>query len=39
MRRRIEAPNYSIVTTDREDFRVYRRNRRETIPLICPPEK
>jgi hypothetical protein len=22
---------------DREDFRVYRRNKRETIPLICPP--
>jgi predicted nucleic acid-binding protein len=32
-------PDYSIITTDREDFRVYRRNKRETIPLICPPEK
>ena len=31
-------PSHSIVTTDREDFRVYRRNKRETIPLICPPE-
>lgn len=20
------------------DFRVYRRNKRETIPLICPPD-
>ncbi|MCL4785257.1 MAG: PIN domain-containing protein [Verrucomicrobia bacterium] len=32
-------PDHAIVTTDREDFRVYRRNKRETIPLICPPEK
>ena len=32
-------PDYSILTTDREDFRVYRRNRREAIPLICPPQK
>jgi predicted nucleic acid-binding protein len=31
-------PDHAIVTTDREDFRVYRRNKRETIPLICPPE-
>ncbi len=27
-----------IITVDREDFRVYRRNKREVIPLICPPE-
>lgn len=32
-------PNYSVVTTDRRDFHVYRRNKREAIPLICPPEK
>ena len=32
-------PEHSVITTDREDFRVYRRNKRETIPLICPPEK
>jgi predicted nucleic acid-binding protein len=32
-------PDHSIITTDREDFRVYRRNKRETIPLICPPSK
>ena len=31
-------PHHSLVTTDREDFRVYRRNKRETIPLICPPQ-
>jgi len=32
-------PDHSVITTDREDFRVYRRNKREAIPLICPPEK
>jgi predicted nucleic acid-binding protein len=31
-------PRHSIVTTDRKDFRVYRRNKREVIPLIVPPE-
>jgi uncharacterized protein len=30
-------PRHSVVTVDREDFRVYRRNKRETIPLISPP--
>lgn len=32
-------PRHSVLTVDREDFRVYRRNKRETIPLICPPER
>jgi predicted nucleic acid-binding protein len=31
-------PRHPVVTVDREDFRVYRRNKREIIPLICPPE-
>ena len=31
-------PNHSVVTVDRQDFRAYRRNKRETIPLVCPPE-
>src|SRR5207237_5327545 len=31
-------PRHSVITVDRDDFRVYRRNKRETIPLICPPE-
>lgn len=31
-------PKHPVVTVDRDDFRVYRRNKRETIPLICPPE-
>jgi predicted nucleic acid-binding protein len=30
-------PRHSVITVDREDFRVYRRNKREAIPLICPP--
>jgi len=30
-------PRHSILTVDRGDFRVYRRNKRETIPIICPP--
>jgi predicted nucleic acid-binding protein len=29
---------YSIITVDRADFRVYRRNKREAIPILCPPE-
>jgi predicted nucleic acid-binding protein len=30
-------PKHSVITIDRDDFRVYRRNKREAIPLICPP--
>jgi predicted nucleic acid-binding protein len=30
-------PRHSVITVDESDFRVYRRNKRETIPLICPP--
>ncbi len=30
-------PGHSVLTVDRTDFRVYRRNKREAIPLICPP--
>jgi predicted nucleic acid-binding protein len=29
-------PGHPVVTVD-GDFRVYRRNKREVIPLICPP--
>ncbi len=32
-------PNHPVVTLDWEDFRVYRRNKREIIPLICPPRQ
>lgn len=31
-------PRHSLITVDRADFRVYRRNKREAIPLVCPPE-
>lgn len=31
-------PRHSVITVDRGDFRVYRRNKREAIPLICPPQ-
>jgi uncharacterized protein len=30
-------PKHSVITIDRTDFQVYRRNKRETIPLLCPP--
>lgn len=30
-------PNLPVITTDVSDFRVYRRGRREVIPLIHPP--
>lgn len=30
-------PRHSVVTIDVGDFRVYRRNQREVIPLIHPP--
>jgi len=26
-----------VLTTDHKDFRVYRRNKREAIPILCPP--
>ena len=31
-------PKHAVITVDVADFRVYRRNRREAIPLIAPPE-
>ena|SRR2546430_6225975 len=31
-------PRHAVITVD-EDFRVYRRNKREAIPLLCPPKK
>jgi predicted nucleic acid-binding protein len=31
-------PKHSVLTTDRTDFQVYRRNKREAIPILCPPE-
>lgn len=31
-------PGHSVITVDERDFHIYRRNKRETIPLICPPK-
>ncbi len=31
-------PQHSLITIDRADFSVYRRNKREIIPVIFPPE-
>jgi predicted nucleic acid-binding protein len=30
-------PTSPVITIDENDFRVYRRNRRDVIPLVCPP--
>ena len=30
-------PRHAVITVDETDFRVYRRNKREVIPLLCPP--
>jgi predicted nucleic acid-binding protein len=30
-------PRHSVITVDEADFHVYRRNKREVIPTICPP--
>jgi hypothetical protein len=30
-------PHHLVITVDESDFRVYRRNKRDVIPLLCPP--
>jgi hypothetical protein len=30
-------PRHVLITVDESDFRLYRRNKRESIPLLCPP--
>lgn len=32
-------PRHLVITVDEGDFRIYRRNTRETIPLLCPPAR
>jgi predicted nucleic acid-binding protein len=32
-------PKHTVITIDRTDFQVYRRNKREAIPLLYPPER
>jgi uncharacterized protein len=31
-------PRHVVITVDENDFRVYRRNKREAIPLLFPPK-
>jgi predicted nucleic acid-binding protein len=31
-------PDRIVLTTDEKDFRIYRRNKRDVIPLLCPPK-
>ncbi len=31
-------PRHTVITVDRADFKVYRRNKREAIPVLCPPD-
>ena len=31
-------PERVVATVDREDFAIYRRNRRDVIPTVCPPK-
>jgi len=30
-------PKHSVITVNAEDFRIYRRNKREVIPVVSPP--
>jgi uncharacterized protein len=32
-------PRNTVITVDEADFRVYRRNKREVIPLLCPSRR
>jgi uncharacterized protein len=30
-------PHHVVATMDERDFRIYRRNKRDVLPLLCPP--
>jgi predicted nucleic acid-binding protein len=32
-------PQHVVVTVDESDFRIYRRNKRDVLPLLCPPKR
>jgi hypothetical protein len=32
-------PRHVVITVDENDFRVYRRNKRESIPILVPPRR
>jgi predicted nucleic acid-binding protein len=31
-------PRHTVITVDESDFRAFRRNKREAIPILCPPQ-
>jgi predicted nucleic acid-binding protein len=31
-------PKHTVITVDEGDFRAFRRNKREAIPILCPPK-
>ena len=31
-------PDLPVLTVDEKDFRIYKRNGREVIPIVCPPK-
>ena len=31
-------PRHTVITVDEGDFRAFRRNKREVIPMLCPPK-
>ena len=31
------VPDLHVFTVDERDFRIFRRNKREVIPIVCPP--
>jgi uncharacterized protein len=33
------CPHHTILTVDDDDLRIYRRNKRDRIPLLTPPKK
>jgi predicted nucleic acid-binding protein len=32
-------PDHFVATVDRKDFAIFRRNRRDVIPTVCPPKR
>ena len=32
-------PRHIVITVDESDFRIYRRNKRDMVPVLCPPKR
>ena len=32
-------PRHTVITVDENDFRIYRRNKRDMVPVLCPPKR